>query len=199
MNFLEQLKSRKSDWSRKPHLASLDSVFSATLPVVTAVSAKRQELVARGTLSEKGIADELKQYVDGTITPFLADARARVKKVADDVEAKRSGMKLPKPDSTDISAAMLRQEMRAYLRGLSHADRAKVLMDNPDPAMVTAALEAPSALSGMTDEMRHAIEESHLAVHFAGQVAEINETEEALALVSAAIQGAENDLVRNAR
>ena len=78
------------------------------------------------------------------------------------IKQQRAALAKPKIDSTDLAAAMLRQEMRLYLRGLNLAERMNVLLTNPDPAMLAAALEGPAALADLTPETRAHVEKAYL-------------------------------------
>jgi hypothetical protein len=100
----------------------------------------------------------------------------------------RATLAKPKIDATDLAAAMLRQELRTYLRGLDLSERMTALTDKPDPAMLAAALEAPAALSGLTAETRAHVEEAYVQANHARTLNAMDDREEALAVVGAAAQ-----------
>jgi hypothetical protein len=73
-------------------------------------------------------------------------------------------------DRTDVSGALLRQEMRAAVRNMGLAERAAILMgDKADPMFVDAVLEAPALLSGIDPQMFETIREQRLESLFSSE------------------------------
>jgi hypothetical protein len=64
----------------------------------------------------------------------------------------------------------------------------KVLLDNPDPSMLAAALEAPAELSGLTPESRVHVEQAFVEAHHAQTLKAMDDREEALDVVGAAAE-----------
>ena len=72
-----------------------------------------------------------------------------------------------------------------------------VLSNNPDPAMLTAALEGPAALSGLTAQMRAQIEEAYLEANHSATLKAMDDREKAPAEVRAAAEIAVGEIRLN--
>jgi hypothetical protein len=100
----------------------------------------------------------------------------------------RQRLGIPKVDSTDVAAVLLRQEYRAFLRGLDLAERMRRLLDDPDPTLLAAAFEGPPPLAGLTDETRADVRKAYVERHHAKELAALDERQEALDVVGAAAE-----------
>lgn len=195
MNLAETLRSRKGDWSRNSYLAPLDTVFENALSFMGATRAKREELAKRGTLTEKGIADELRAFADKGMTPTLRQARERIESAKAVMHSKRVALAKPKVDPTDVAAAILRQDMRAHLRAMgSGVALGTLLGDKTSPDMLAAVLEAPPELSGLNANQMEQITATYLERAFPNEVAEMRTADEGLALLSSLVTAAESDV-----
>jgi hypothetical protein len=193
-SLIETLRARKGDWTKNPRLAPLDQLFANAASFIGATSTKRAELERQGTLTPKGIADVLRDFADKGPTPELRRTREKIDQVKADLKTAREQLARPKIDPSDVAAAMLRQEMRGYLRSLSPSERAGVLLSGKDPALLAAALEAPDALSGLTPDVRAKAVDINLELHHAAEVATFAETEDGLELLETMVRSAEMDI-----
>jgi hypothetical protein len=96
-------------------------------------------------------------------------------------------------DRTDLSGALLRQEMRASVKAMSLAERASVLTgEKVIPEFVDAVLEAPRQLSGLDENLYEQIREARLENLYASESLEAeslsNEIEDAQAILTLAKQ-----------
>jgi hypothetical protein len=96
-------------------------------------------------------------------------------------------------DKLDMAGALLRQEMRAAVKGMTLADKAALLLgDQRDDGFVTAVLEAPAILSGVDAHLYEEVREQHLSNLFSAESLEAesltNEVEEAQAIFELAHQ-----------
>jgi hypothetical protein len=91
----------------------------------------------------------------------LRDARKPILEAQQNLDRLRGQIKPVAIDRTDVVAAMERQEIRAFIRGLSSQDKISALLKNNDPKILDAVLDAPAALSG--------IEEQHYAAALAAR------------------------------
>lgn len=92
-------------------------------------------------------------------------------------------------DRTDVAGAMLRAELRTWLRGLSDAQRNKLMLQGEmaqadmDPRIALAVVEDPSALSGVTPAQHQRLADRALAAlhpEGAARLAEIDVAAEAV-------------------
>lgn len=104
-----------------------------------------------------------------------------------------------KVDPADLVGAVQRQEMRTYLRGLSDGERLKVLMENPDLRLVQAALEMPAALSGLRSDTRAHVVEAYMQAKHAKALKALDELEQVLELLGAAVEIVINEIRTNVR
>lgn len=194
MTIVETMKSRwKPEYATR--IAGGSHAFDTALSFIGAAGKKRSELAARGTLSEKGIADALREFADQGMVPALAKFREQVKTERANIAQRREHLAKPKIDPTDVAAAILRSEYRTYLRTLAPAEQIRQLIAGDDPAMVAAALEVPAgSLSGLAPEVRERVVQSHLERTAGDQLKAMAETEEALSVVEATVRLAEQDI-----
>jgi hypothetical protein len=172
---------------------NLESAFNTALSFMGAGGAKRSELEKRGTLSPKGVAEAVREFAGKGVIPELKKFRERVAAERANLKQRRAALGKPKVDPTDLAAAMLRQEYRSYVRSLGLGDRARVLLSD-DMEMIAAVLEVPPALSGLADDLLARVVDHYIEKTAGGELKAIEETEEALSLVQAAVGVAELDL-----
>lgn len=192
---VKALRERKSDWSSNPHLASLDGVFNNLTGFIGATGTKRAELEKRGTLTHRGVRDELQDFADGAMIPELRRARERVNQARADLKLRRASLSKPKIDPADVAAAVLRQDMRAYVRSLEPLQRAATLLNSKtDPAILAAVLEAPDVMSGLSLALRDDVARAYAAIAHPEGAKEIEATDEGLSMMETILSAAENDI-----
>ena len=167
--------------------------FETALSFIGAGAAKRAELAKPGTLSPKGIADGVRDFASKGVVPELKKFRALVATDRANLQQRRNKLGKPTIDPTDAAAAVLRQEYRSYLRSLPMGDRTRLVLSGDDPVLVAAALEVPT-LSGLPTDIHAKAVEAYIARTAGPELAALEEADEALSLVEAAIKVAENDL-----
>ena len=144
MDVTDTLRSRfRAEWKTRADLAGLETMLENTLSMIAGPKVKKAALEKSGTLNAIGIAQAMRRELGKDIVPTLRRMRQTVDERSAAIERERATMAKPKIDATDVTAAMLRQETRTYLRSLNDGERLKLLIDKPDPMMVTAALEGP--------------------------------------------------------
>jgi hypothetical protein len=167
----------------KPIRAALDVALNAH----DAVREKHTTLAKNQHLSPLGRLDDLRSFVKSATAPAVHRARATASTVRQNLAKHRSRLLPAAPDPSNMTAAVLRSEMRQHLRGLSTAARAALLLSaNPDPVLIQAVLEAPSFSSGVEDDIRERMLENYAATKHPNDLAEIAQAEEALELLEAA-------------
>lgn len=193
MNATETLRSRfRPDWRERTDMVGLHGMLETALSFFAAPAAKRAKLAEPGTLSERGLAESLRKDLGTNVVPELRRIRKTVDERRAAIGEERKALARPRIDTADVAAAMLRQEMRAYLRELSSGDRMAALIDNADPTMLTAALEAPPLLSGLTATTRDHVVQAYLETTHGGLLRAMEERREALDVVGAAAELAIN-------
>lgn len=189
MNATDTLRSRfRPEWKARTDLAELNTMFETALSFIAAPKAKKAAIEKAGTLNARGVAEALRRDLGKDVVPELRRIRRVVNERKEATKHERAALAKLTIDTTDVAAAILRQDMRSYLRGLSLGERMNVLSNNPDPAMLAAALEAPAPLSGLTAETRERVEEAYVQANHAKTLKAMEDREEALAVVGAAAE-----------
>jgi hypothetical protein len=167
----------------KPIRAALDVALNAR----DAVREKHAALAKNSHLSPIGRLDDVRSFVSKSTAPAIHKARKTVSTARDELAKWKDRLKPAAPDPKNVSAAVLRSEMRTQLRGLSNAARTALLLtENPDPMLVQAVLEAPGFSSGVADDIRARMLEAYATRNHPEELAWIAESEEALELLEAA-------------
>jgi hypothetical protein len=167
----------------KPIRAAIDSALNAH----DAVREKHASITENQHLSPLGRLDDVRSFVSKSTAPAIHRGRKTAISTRDELAKWKDRLKPATPDFKNVSAAVLRSEMRTHLRGLSQSARAALLLtDNPDLTLVQAVLEAPGFSSGVSDDMRMRMLEIVVNRDHPEELAWIAETEEALELLDAA-------------
>ncbi len=191
MNITKTLRSRwKPEWSSRPDLRKLSGYFNKTLTFIEALPAQKRDLAKPGDLSPKGLNEAVRRVAAEKVVPDLRRAAWEAEKTRNGVRNERLKLAVPTPDKTDIASALLRQELRTYLRSMEHGARIAAVI--ADRAFLEAAMEGPAALSGLTDDMRVNLQDRLIDQAHGPAVAAMDETREAIKLVEAAIEVAAN-------
>jgi hypothetical protein len=137
-------------------------------------------------LSPLGRSNKFREFLNGQAHE-VRRARKAVETMGDEIGKWRASLQPPKPDPADMAGAILRAQMRDFVRGLRGGERIGVLLDpNADSVLHAAVLEAPNILSGITDDTRKHIVTAAIERAHPGQLAEIAQAEDVHAMVKAA-------------
>jgi hypothetical protein len=175
-------------YQNHPLLGELKAVLQASESFATRAAAIKADahlsVAGRNSKTEKLVRSTLRDLRD--LTQAVDQRRAALA----DVLAK---IKPTSFDPTNVSSALLRQEMRAAVKAMSLAERAAILMgDQADAAFVDAVLEAPGLLSGVDANLYELVREQRLETLFSAESFEAQslstEIEEADAIVQIAKQ-----------
>jgi hypothetical protein len=189
MSVVDTLRARfRPEWKTRTDLAGLDTMLEDALSFIAAPKLKKAALEKPGTLNGRGVAEALRRDLGKHVVPELRRILRVVGERREAMKHERATLAKPKIDATDLAAAMLRQEMRTYLRGLDLSERMTALTDKPDPAMLAAALEAPAALSGLNAETRAHVAQTYVQATHAQTLKAMDDREEALDVVGAAAE-----------
>ncbi|THK34672.1 hypothetical protein EHS39_28835 [Ensifer sp. MPMI2T] len=191
MNFQQNLEARfKTAWLNNARLLPYHLTLSGAFEVSDKITKKRNELNAKGTLSAKGLDEAMREFVTKECIPDLARSRCKLEASAEDVAAKRQALTIPKPDKSDVAGALLRQELRAHLRGMPMGDRAALLLRDPDAATIAAVFEAPNYLSGIDEKLRVELEARIVAAAHPQELQAVEDERECINLANIAINHA---------
>jgi hypothetical protein len=141
------------DRHEHPDTAKLRAAAQRCLDVSERFSHKRAEVDQDTFLTRDGKRAHLIDALRKDYGRDLRDARGPLDVFAKNIAAVRDAIKPVMIDRTDVVAAMERQELRAFIRGLPHAEKTALLLENPDARFLDAVLDAPAALSGVPPEI----------------------------------------------
>lgn len=185
-NMLSRFGENLDSW-RSPAKIELTLVLNAD----DAVRAEHARITADPNLSALGKQDASRKFL-ATSAKQLVRAQRSVESMKTKIAERRANLKPPAPDKTDASGAVLRSEMRTQLRAMKAGEKMQLLLaPDADPTLVAAALEAPNFSSGITDETRTLLTNAVIAKRYPGALAEIEQAEEAVEILTAAVQVAE--------
>lgn len=191
------LKSRWSPAYDKHGLAvAARQHFHNALDARDAIEAKRVELAGANHLSDIGRAQEAKK-VAATEAARIAKAGRALTAARAEVRKQRVALTPTVKDKTDAAAAALRHEIRATLRGMSHAELTALVTDPQTDSIVLEALfEGPTILTGLDQARRDELLELTLKTVAAPAVAALAEQSDALDLLDAAVRTSMDTLLQ---
>jgi len=186
-NTVRDVFNSKWKFADTPRLQPIRAALDVALKRMDGVREKHTTLAKNAHLSPLGRLDDLRNFVKSATAPSIQRARATASTVRQTWPSTEAGLLPAAPDPSNMTAAVLRSEMRTHLRTLSTAARAALLLSqNPDPVLIQAVLEAPGFSSGVSDDIRARMLENYAATKHPSDLAEIAQAEEALELLEAA-------------
>jgi hypothetical protein len=117
--------------------------------------------------------------------PKYRKAVARLAQLQGEANTLRASIRLPTPDPANVTAALLAQEIRTYLRGAGPV-KATALAFSGNSAIRDAVLHAPPELSGIPADRHAALVAAFLQEQFQPQLAELAGLEELVDLAEVA-------------
>jgi len=102
----------RTEWNERLELARLGREFAKVLGFLDEVPAKRDALVAQGTLSLKGVNEAVQTHCAANVVPALRRAVWEAEKTVNDIATRRAKLGHIEIDKSDVAGALLRQEMR---------------------------------------------------------------------------------------
>lgn len=152
------------------------------------ISAHHIKISGSQNLTPVGRQDAMRKYVTEHAHE-LHRARKSVETMRAKLSERRAKLQPLPPDPKDLSAAILRSEMRTMLRGMNSGQRMSlVLSANTNQTLVHAVLEAPNFASGVNDQARELLTVAAVEKAHPGALAEIERIEEAIEVVNAAVR-----------
>jgi hypothetical protein len=146
---------RTQEWFGKQERSHIDAIA-----LIEAISLKANEVKKSRDLTDSGKRKALRDWVKSTVVPKLKAIESTRQSANNYGANKRAGLTVQPGDRTDVVAALLRQELRAYLRASPIAERAALLaMPEVDPNIAIAVMEAPIELSGVSADQRQRMEQ----------------------------------------
>jgi hypothetical protein len=172
-----------------PQAKTLRAAAEGTIAVAESFAAKKAALQKGNRYTSEGMQQALREMLPDHAAQMAA-AKAPITKLQREAKQRREAIKVPTPDPANLAAAIERQEIRSFLRGLPIGERNALLVGTKDERILEAALTAPPELSGLSGEkMRHIaerVETNYLEMKFGTEVKAVAALEDAVAEAAAA-------------
>src|SRR5262245_31030992 len=106
------------DSQSNPTLARLEADYMAGLNAVDRVEARTKVATESGKFTPAGVRDDVLSFTLDELVPSLHRARRSIAKAKTELTDRKAKLALKTADPTDMVAALRRQELREFLRGL---------------------------------------------------------------------------------
>jgi hypothetical protein len=128
--------------------------------------------------------------------PTLHRARQTIKNAKAELSELKAKVKPLATDKTDLVSAMLRAEMRDWLRSKPQAERDKITSDPEklDPQIAQAVMEMPAALTGVSEMHRDALIQRAVQAEHGETIAQIEELERGIELAEKAVESSRYEI-----
>jgi hypothetical protein len=162
------------------------ALVTAAFGITTTVREKTEAIRGNARLSEAGKIDDIRAMAKGAPLEHLRQIRRRVANMAADTQNLRLALMPKAPDRSDLWSELQRRELRDHLRTLPDPQRLRLAME--DPAITEAVLDANPILSGLSAEQLDLVRDGHIERHCAPQLRGIEQREEVIATLNAAVE-----------
>jgi hypothetical protein len=160
----------------------------------------RSERAVAGRLSRGEFGDRQarrKIFDPALIAVYLALIRARelITRARTEITSRRAALTIKAVDPTNLSAALERQEIRAWVRTLDVGVRQAVVLATKDVRILEALLSAPPELSGIVDAvLAGKVEDRYRENVYPGELEQHEEEDNVIAQGEAAVAIALNEM-----
>jgi hypothetical protein len=177
----------------------LEQVYLAALNGVDSIEARKAEALKSGRFTPDGARADALQFAAQQLSPVFHRGKHQIAAAKREAAELRSKVKLQPTDKTDLVSAMLRAEMRDFMRSKPQAERDAYIRenaDNLDPQMALAVMEVPAELSGISIVQRDALIERALEAQHGDALKEVQELERSIELAERAVQLGRDEIIR---
>lgn len=196
MNIYQTMRERMNpQWD---HFTRLSSSAKIAIGIAETVTTTAAEIGKDEKLSPVGRTDAVRKAAKEAAAK-LRDAEARAAAELADLRADHAKLTQMPNDKADLARAVLRMEIRQWLRAMPAGERIVTLTgENADPAILDAALSGPPALAGLTPETVDTVRARYIEIVHPGEAGNLSGGLEASEFATAAIAIAKADLQRAA-
>jgi signal transduction histidine kinase len=168
-----------------PLWPTMAAAYAAMNSATDAARERAESLSRDPNFTPTGRKSQMRAWLDAEGLAALKKGRAALAEAEREIEAARARMTGAAIDKSDVAGAMLRSEIRTWLRNMKPAERtARMTMGDLPREAVLAIIEAPAELSGVTVAQKDRLEATAVrALHpeEADLIATIEEAAEAVA------------------
>jgi hypothetical protein len=182
-------------------LERLKKAYLTGIESLDAIQAKAHEHAAGGRYTPEGVRQATLQSALHGPVPALYRARRDIKLAKAERDALRSKITMQKADKTDVVSAMLRAEMRDWLRAKPQAERDAYItknLDKLDPQMVLAVTEVPVEMTGIAGTHRDLLVERAFEAQHGETIAEIRELDRGIERAESSVEASRDEVRKEA-
>jgi hypothetical protein len=130
------------------------------------------------------------EYIRESGAIAYGETREALRLARDRITELRGKMRGSAVDKTDLAGALLRQEIRGWLRSLDDAKRTAIVrsMEPIDPDIALAIAESPAVLSGVTPEQKQSLLDASIAANHPREAHQIDDLERAVEAVESHVR-----------
>jgi hypothetical protein len=177
----------------------LEQVYLAALSGVDSIEARKAEALKSGRFTPEGARADALQFAAQQLSPVFHRGRHQIAAAKREAAELRSKVKLQPADKTDLVSAMLRAEMRDWLRSKPQAERDAYIRENAEtlePQMALAVMEMPAELTGVSIVQRDALIERALEAQHGEALKEVQELERGIEIAERAVSLGREEIIR---
>lgn len=178
-------------------LERLQKAYLTGIESLDAIETKAREHASSGRYTPEGAKQATLQTALSGAVPSLHRARQTIKNGKTEIEALRSKITPVQSDKTDLVAAMLRAEMRDWLRSRPQTERDAYItknLDKLDPQMAQALVEVPIEMTGIAGTHRDLLIERAVQAQHGETIAEINALTRGIELAERAVEASRDEV-----
>ena len=194
MNIYDTMRARiNPGWDKFTRLSTSAKI---AINVAETVTATATEIAKDEKLTPVGRTDAVRKAAKEAAAR-LRDAEARAAAELVDLRADHAKLTQMPADKADHARAVLRAEIRQWLRAMPAGERIVTLTgEDADPAILDAALSGPPALAGLTPETVDTVRARYIELVHPGEAGNLSGGLEASEFAASAIAIAKADLQR---
>jgi hypothetical protein len=191
-------------WDLQPKvgstLARLEKIYLTALDSVDKVEARKTESAKSGRFTPEGLKADTLQFAVGH-APVFRSGFAQIASAKREAARLRGNIKLEPADRTDLVGAMLRAEMRTFLRSKTQKERDDFLTENADkldPQLALAVMEMPAEITGVSSVQREKLIDRALQAQHGEVMKDVQELERGIEIAERAVLLGRSEIIREA-
>ena len=180
-------------------LERLQNAYLTGIDSFDRIEARAREHSGSGRYTPDGAKQMTLQSALSEAVPSLHRSRQVIKSAKAEVAELRSKIKLQPADKTDMVSAMLRAEMRTWLRSKPQSERDAYLsknLENLDPQMALAVMELPPEMSGVSSQQHNMLVDRAIEAQHGETLGEIEALEHGILLAERAVEASREEVRR---
>jgi hypothetical protein len=179
-----------------PLTPSMKAAMIAAAAASEGFAGHKIALASDGRMTPRGQQDALRESLTQNHGKQWARANASVLKARKAIEAERAALVIKPVDKTDLAAALLDQEIRAWVRTLELGVRQSIVLATPDIRILQAVVSAPPELSGFAGDAAFAskVEDRYIELTYPDKLASIEANNDVVSVAEAGMHVQRNEL-----